>query len=216
MRWAHEYDIWFGLVTGPLAGLFFVLWFDASRRLRRIQRQARPRPPMVNPQAEFDYIGGMPELGERAIVDAYVRVLDNLWRMRTGMHQASPFYVIEKAELIQQYAGELASLVQYWTAAAATEDAPPIRWDLLMRAVKARGLWSGSHVRALHVIEPLPWDMRPEEPPSVTCPECFLTSYNPSDIRLGFCGRCAVSTSIGTSGYDLRPAELKNREAATK
>jgi hypothetical protein len=26
--------------------------------------------------------------------------------------------------------------------------------------------------------------------PSITCPVCGMTSYNPNDIREGYCGRC--------------------------
>lgn len=27
-------------------------------------------------------------------------------------------------------------------------------------------------------------------PPSFTCPRCLATSYNPHDVRLGYCGAC--------------------------
>jgi hypothetical protein len=26
--------------------------------------------------------------------------------------------------------------------------------------------------------------------PSITCPQCLMTSYNPTDIREGYCGNC--------------------------
>jgi ribosomal protein L37E len=26
--------------------------------------------------------------------------------------------------------------------------------------------------------------------PSITCPACGMTSYNPNDIREGYCGNC--------------------------
>lgn len=26
--------------------------------------------------------------------------------------------------------------------------------------------------------------------PSITCPVCHMTSYNPNDIREGYCGNC--------------------------
>ena len=30
-----------------------------------------------------------------------------------------------------------------------------------------------------------------EQPtPSITCPKCGMTSYNPNDIREGYCGNC--------------------------
>ena len=29
-----------------------------------------------------------------------------------------------------------------------------------------------------------------EEQPSITCPVCGMTSYNPNDIREGYCGHC--------------------------
>ena len=28
------------------------------------------------------------------------------------------------------------------------------------------------------------------EQPSITCPVCGMTSYNPNDIREGYCGNC--------------------------
>jgi hypothetical protein len=34
-------------------------------------------------------------------------------------------------------------------------------------------------------------------PPSITCPECGLTSFNPSDIREGYCGACHDWTRSG-------------------
>lgn len=30
--------------------------------------------------------------------------------------------------------------------------------------------------------------------PSVTCPDCGATSYNASDVRYGYCGRCHADT----------------------
>src|SRR5690349_16044634 len=36
--------------------------------------------------------------------------------------------------------------------------------------------------------------------PSITCPECGVTSYHPGDIEQGYCGRCHAWTS--------RPIEL--------
>jgi transposase len=39
---------------------------------------------------------------------------------------------------------------------------------------------------------PAPSDRRPEatEQPSITCPVCGRTSYNPTDIAEGYCGNC--------------------------
>lgn len=42
--------------------------------------------------------------------------------------------------------------------------------------------------------------VRPEPPkkkdqPSITCPECNMTSYNPNDIKMGYCGNCSWWTS---------------------
>lgn len=31
--------------------------------------------------------------------------------------------------------------------------------------------------------------------PSITCPVCHMTSYNPNDIREGYCGNCHNWTS---------------------
>jgi hypothetical protein len=31
-----------------------------------------------------------------------------------------------------------------------------------------------------------------EKPPSITCPFCGLTSYNPNDVKQRYCGRCHV------------------------
>jgi hypothetical protein len=33
------------------------------------------------------------------------------------------------------------------------------------------------------------------EQPSITCPECGMTSYNPNDIREGYCGNCHTWTA---------------------
>lgn len=30
---------------------------------------------------------------------------------------------------------------------------------------------------------------------SLTCPVCFMTSYNPGDVREGYCGHCHAWTS---------------------
>lgn len=35
----------------------------------------------------------------------------------------------------------------------------------------------------------------PGPPPRITCPSCGLTSYNPNDIRQGYCGLCHDWTS---------------------
>ena len=35
------------------------------------------------------------------------------------------------------------------------------------------------------------------EQPSITCPVCGMTSYNPNDIREGYCGNCHDWTSEG-------------------
>jgi ribosomal protein L37E len=34
-----------------------------------------------------------------------------------------------------------------------------------------------------------------EGQPSITCPRCGWTSYNPNDIREGYCGHCHAWTS---------------------
>lgn len=33
-----------------------------------------------------------------------------------------------------------------------------------------------------------------EKQPSITCPVCAMTSYNPNDIREGYCGNCHAFT----------------------
>jgi hypothetical protein len=33
--------------------------------------------------------------------------------------------------------------------------------------------------------------------PSITCPRCAMTSYNPNDIRQGYCGNCHDWTQPG-------------------
>jgi len=35
--------------------------------------------------------------------------------------------------------------------------------------------------------------------PSFTCPKCGMTSYNPNDIREGYCGNCHTWTGLGYS-----------------
>jgi hypothetical protein len=32
--------------------------------------------------------------------------------------------------------------------------------------------------------------------PSITCPKCYRTSYNPNDIREGYCGNCNEYTGL--------------------
>jgi ribosomal protein L37E len=34
-----------------------------------------------------------------------------------------------------------------------------------------------------------------QQQPSITCPRCGMTSYNPNDIREGYCGNCHDWTS---------------------
>jgi hypothetical protein len=34
--------------------------------------------------------------------------------------------------------------------------------------------------------------------PSITCPVCAMTSYNPNDIREGYCGNCHEFTGVKT------------------
>lgn len=36
--------------------------------------------------------------------------------------------------------------------------------------------------------------------PSITCPRCGATSYNPNDAEQGYCGRCHWWTSDATLG----------------
>ena len=35
----------------------------------------------------------------------------------------------------------------------------------------------------------------PVDPPSITCPKCGMKSYNPNDVREGYCGNCHEYTS---------------------
>lgn len=41
--------------------------------------------------------------------------------------------------------------------------------------------------------------------PSITCPVCTRTSYNPNDIRNGYCSSCHAYTS--TLGETMRPQD---------
>jgi hypothetical protein len=34
------------------------------------------------------------------------------------------------------------------------------------------------------------------DPPSITCPVCSMTSYNPTDIEMGYCGNCKGYTGV--------------------
>lgn len=34
--------------------------------------------------------------------------------------------------------------------------------------------------------------------PSITCPDCGMTSYHPNDIAAGYCGNCHAYTSAPT------------------
>lgn len=31
---------------------------------------------------------------------------------------------------------------------------------------------------------------------SITCPVCKMTSYNPTDIEMGYCGNCCAYTGV--------------------
>lgn len=43
------------------------------------------------------------------------------------------------------------------------------------------------------------------EPPSITCPRCGMTSYNPNDIREGYCGHCHDWTRVSPNdGSEIR------------
>lgn len=49
---------------------------------------------------------------------------------------------------------------------------------------------------------------------SITCPVCKMTSYNPEDIRQGYCGNCRERTSpslLADTDDDrpLRPGEFE-------
>jgi hypothetical protein len=35
--------------------------------------------------------------------------------------------------------------------------------------------------------------------PHFTCPDCGATSYNPNDIREGYCGRCHRWTGVASA-----------------
>ena len=43
-----------------------------------------------------------------------------------------------------------------------------------------------------------PSGMPPRYPatPSITCPKCNMTSYNPNDIEMGYCGNCHAYTGV--------------------
>lgn len=38
--------------------------------------------------------------------------------------------------------------------------------------------------------------------PSITCPVCHMTSYNPNDIREGYCGNCHAWTAVRLTDED--------------
>jgi hypothetical protein len=45
--------------------------------------------------------------------------------------------------------------------------------------------------------------------PSITCPVCGMTSYNPNDVREGYCGNCHAWTGPNppATGTSTRPYE---------
>lgn len=45
----------------------------------------------------------------------------------------------------------------------------------------------------------------PTDPPSITCPKCQRTSYNPNDIREGYCGNCHAWTTEVCYLHGLEP-----------
>jgi hypothetical protein len=48
-----------------------------------------------------------------------------------------------------------------------------------------------------------------QETESFTCPICLRTSYNPNDVREGYCGHCHDFTGPWKRGFDL-PKERKD------
>lgn len=46
------------------------------------------------------------------------------------------------------------------------------------------------------------------EQPSITCPKCRMTSYNPNDIEQGYCGNCHDWTSPPAWKRDRGPTDL--------
>ena len=50
--------------------------------------------------------------------------------------------------------------------------------------------------------------------PSVTCPRCQMTSYNPNDIREGYCGNCHDWTGAAPASRHRFADELAGHERA--
>jgi ribosomal protein L37E len=48
--------------------------------------------------------------------------------------------------------------------------------------------------------------------PSITCPRCGMTSYNPNDVREGYCGNCHDWTAVRRRD-DLPEPELPGASA---
>lgn len=40
-------------------------------------------------------------------------------------------------------------------------------------------------------------------PENITCPECGMTSWNPSDVLYGYCGNCSAFTSPPVETYEF-------------
>jgi hypothetical protein len=47
--------------------------------------------------------------------------------------------------------------------------------------------------------------------PSITCPDCGMTSYSPGDIERGYCGNCHDFTS--ERGFAAKPDDEPFRDA---
>jgi hypothetical protein len=46
--------------------------------------------------------------------------------------------------------------------------------------------------------------------PSFTCPRCHATSYNPNDVREGYCGNCHDRTGV-PRGPAAKPTRVDRR-----
>jgi len=85
---------------------------------------------------------------------------------------------VHKECMLRQVTGPLAHLQGLCSCAGFTEP----DWGMTARE-EALAVWAWVHE---HGVSPV----RTDDARSITCPVCRMTSYNPVDVKEGFCGNC--------------------------
>lgn len=69
------------------------------------------------------------------------------------------------------------------------------RWEAFWQVSYEKMLFSFRPVKSFFADSPMLQPGKTEDWPSITCPDCGLTSYNPHDIAQKYCGFCHWWTS---------------------